>query len=133
MRYRDWQTRLLQVLRDYHARRFVWGQADCCLFAADCAMAVCGQDPAADYRGQYDSELGAKKALLRGHGSLVKAFGACFAEVSTRLVQRGDIVLFSGPYGATAGIWWSGRVWAMSDGGLVPLDHVTLTHAWRVE
>ncbi|WP_408068300.1 DUF6950 family protein [Yersinia nurmii] len=39
---------------------FLWGQHDCCLFVADCAEAVCGIDSAGDYRGTYDSALGAR-------------------------------------------------------------------------
>lgn len=126
----DWQQRLLDEFKAASERPFVWGQSDCCLFAADCVMAQSDIDPAASYRGSYDSALGARKALLRQHGDIEAAFAAALQEVSPAMVQRGDVVTFDGPLGVTAGIYWAGSIWAMSESGLVQLNS-PIRRAWR--
>ncbi|CNE63591.1 Uncharacterised protein [Yersinia rohdei] len=131
MRYPDWQKRLAQVLQAASGRPFSWGEHDCCLFAANCAQAVCGVDPLADYRGQYDSALSARKALLRGHGSISAIFDSVFERVPVKLAQRGDIVVFSAEYGQTAGVIWNGQVWSTAELGVGPTNVIAET-AWRV-
>ncbi|ARZ01305.1 hypothetical protein NE897_06670 [Yersinia ruckeri] len=131
MRHPDWQQRLAQTLQVASERPFLWGQHDCCLFAADCAIAVCGVDPLADYRGQYDSALSARKVLLRGHGSLAAIFDSVFDRVPIKLAQRGDIVTFHGEQGITAGVLWNGCVWSTAQAGAAPTQ-VTIDIAWRV-
>lgn len=132
MRNIDWQQKLSNYLKECQNASFVWGELDCCLFAANCAVLVCNKDPAQPYRGTYSSELGAKKALLLNHKSFAKAFGATFEEIPPSLAQRGDIVMFSGELGETAGVMWAGRIWAMSRTGLVVVNSPIL-QAWRVE
>ena len=126
----DWQQRLLAEFKAASERPFVWGQSDCCLFAADCVVAQSGIDPAASYRGSYDSAIGARKALLRQHGDIESAFAASLQEVAPAMVQRGDVVTFDGPMGVTAGIYWSGSIWAMSECGLVQIT-APIRRAWR--
>ncbi|HEY1844473.1 MAG TPA: hypothetical protein VGH05_06385, partial [Buttiauxella sp.] len=81
MRYPDWQRQLVNTLQAAKQRPFLWGEHDCALFAADCVKAMCGEDFASAYRGTYSTEIGAKKALLRNHGSLEKALKSCLDEV----------------------------------------------------
>ena len=126
----DWQQSLLEEFKAASGRPFVWGESDCCLFAADCVMAQSGIDPAASYRGSYDSALGARKALLRQHGDIEAAFAAVLQEVTPALVQRGDVVTFDGPLGVTAGIYWAGSIWAMSESGLIQLT-APIRRSWR--
>lgn len=89
MKHPDWHNRLITVIRAAEKRPFLWGSHDCCLFAADCAQAMCGEDFAAGWRGTYDSERGAKKAILRGGGSLEKVLARYLDEVPVKLAQRG--------------------------------------------
>ncbi|MFQ6249652.1 DUF6950 family protein [Yersinia enterocolitica] len=131
MRYPDWQKRLTHVLQAASERPFSWGENDCCLFAADCAFATCGIDPLANYRGKYDSALSARKALLRGHGSIIGIFDSVFERVPLKLAQRGDIVVFSGEQGQTAGVIWGGQIWSTGEYGAGPTQ-VTAEMAWRV-
>ncbi|CNC24058.1 Uncharacterised protein [Yersinia frederiksenii] len=131
MRYPDWQKRLAQVLQAASGRPFSWGEHDCCLFAADCALAVCGVDPLVDYRGQYNSALSARKALLRGHGSIIGIFDSAFERVPVKLAQRGDIVVFSAEQGQTAGVIWNGQIWSTAAQGAGPTNVIAET-AWRV-
>ncbi|MFT1618372.1 DUF6950 family protein, partial [Enterobacter kobei] len=93
MKHPDWHNRLIAVIRAAEKRPFLWGEHDCCLFAADCAEAMTGENFADGWRGTYDSETGAKKALLRGGGSLEKVLAKYLDEVPVKMAQRGDIAV----------------------------------------
>lgn len=131
MKHPDWHNRLITVIRAAEKRPFLWGEHDCCLFAADCAQAMCGEDFAADWRGTYDSETGAKKAILRDGGSLEKVLARYLDEVPVKLAQRGDIAIVEN-YGARcAGVIYGGAVWVPGETGLVCLRVKPLS-VWRV-
>ncbi|KJH75631.1 DUF6950 family protein [Pseudomonas sp. ES3-33] len=132
MRYQDWTTRLHDVIKAAQGRPFSWGEFDCCLFAADCSAAVCGVDPAAQYRGKYTSEAGAKRQLKKQHGSLEAAWDASFQRVSLAFVQRGDVVLYDAPNGRSMAVFWAGDFWSTTDEGVTRVECEPLA-AWRVE
>ncbi|HED3137406.1 DUF6950 family protein [Citrobacter farmeri] len=131
MKHPDWQNRLNAVMKAAIERPFSWGKHDCCLFAADCAQAMCGDDYAADWRGAYDSEPGAKKAILRGGGSLEKVIARYLDEVPVKLAQRGDIAIVENGGAKCAGVVYSGSVWVPGENGLVSLRVKPLS-VWRV-
>lgn len=133
MRYPDWQTQLLNCIQAAKGRPFVWGTLDCCLFVADCCVALCGVDPAASYRGRYCTEAGAKRVLLREHGSIGAVLDAHFKQVPVMMAQRGDAVIYDGPNGETAGVIWAGAIWAVTEQGPQPLPGVRPKAVWRVE
>lgn len=118
MRHRDWTIRLHHAIQAAYGRPFSWGEFDCCLFAADCAVAICGIDPAADYRGRYTTQVGAKRVLRNTHGTLEGAWDAAFPRVPVNLAQRGDVVLFDSPEGRCVGVVWAGAVWAVTEQGV---------------
>lgn len=132
MRNNDWLKQLRETIQAASGRPFLWGENDCCLFAADCCVAVCGVDPAEQYRGKYKTERGAKGALKRTHGSLEGAWDACFKRVDVSLRQRGDVVLFDSEFGRCVGVVWSGGIIAVTDEGA---EYVKAepTVCWRVE
>lgn len=132
MRYRDWTTRLSQVIKAALERPFSWGEFDCCLFAADCALAVCGTDPAQAYRGTYKTEAGAKRALKKNHGSLEAAWDACFTRVAPAFIQRGDIAMYEAPGGKAMAVFWADEFWATTDPGVTRVVCDPLA-VWRVE
>ena len=117
-RYRDWTTQLHNTIMAANARPFSWGEFDCCLFAADCCIAICGIDPAASYRGRYTTEIGAKRVLRNTHGSLEGAWDACFKRVPVAMRQRGDVVLFDSENGRCVGVVWANAIWAVTDDGV---------------
>ncbi|EHV0577306.1 hypothetical protein KZ008_001638 [Salmonella enterica] len=131
MKHQDWHNRLITVIRAAEKRPFLWGSHDCCLFAADCAQAMCGEDFAAGWRGTYDSERGAKKAILRGGGSLEKVLARYLDEVPVKLAQRGDIAVVENAGARCAGVVYSGVVWVPGENGLVSLRVKPLS-VWRV-
>ncbi|GED45276.1 hypothetical protein HME01_11280 [Vreelandella aquamarina] len=117
-RYRDWTTQLHHVIQAASERPFSWGEFDCCLFTADCCIAICGIDPAEKYRGRYTTEIGAKRVLRNTHGSLEGAWDACFKRVPVAMRQRGDVVLFDSENGRCVGVVWANAIWAVTDDGV---------------
>lgn len=131
MKHPDWHNRLIAVIRAAEKRPFSWGEHDCCLFAADCAEAMTGESFAESWRGTYDSETGAKKALLRGGGSLEKVLAKYLDEVPLKLAQRGDIAVVENAGTRCAGVIYGGALWVPGETGLVCLRVKPLS-TWRV-
>ncbi|WP_407211897.1 DUF6950 family protein [Enterobacter hormaechei] len=131
MKHPDWHNRLIAVIRAAEKRPFLWGEHDCCLFAADCAEAMTGDNFADGWRGTYDSETGAKKALLRGGGSLEKVLAKYLDEVPVKTAQRGDIAVVENVGTRCAGVIYGGAVWVPGEEGLVCLRIKPLS-TWRV-
>lgn len=131
MKHPDWHNRLIAVIRAAEKRPFLWGEHDCCLFAADCAEAMTGDNFAEGWRGTYDSETGAKKALLRGGGSLEKVLAKYLDEVPVKMAQRGDIAIVENAGTRCAGVIYGGGVWVPGETSLVCLRVKPLS-AWRV-
>ncbi|EJH5495650.1 hypothetical protein NEC29_004636, partial [Salmonella enterica] len=77
------------------------------------------------------SEMGAKKAILRGGGSLEKVFARYLDEVPVKLAQRGDIAVVENAGARCAGVVYSGVVWVPGENGLVRLRVKPLS-IWRV-
>ena len=109
MKHPDWQNRLNAVMKAAIERPFSWGQHDCCLFAADCAEAMTGENFANGWRGTYYSETGAKKEILCGGGSLEKVLADISDEVPVKLAQRGDIAVVENARARCAGVVCSER------------------------
>ncbi|MEH3581085.1 hypothetical protein POW01_18790 [Enterobacter cloacae] len=131
MKHPDWHNRLIAVIRAAEKRPFLWGEHDCCLFAADCAEAMTGDNFANGWRGTYDSETGAKKALLRGGGSLENVLAKYLDEVPVKMAQRGDIAVVDNSGTRCAGVIYGGAVWVPGEAGLVCLRIKPLS-TWRV-
>ncbi|NJQ19566.1 hypothetical protein HCO69_07955 [Pantoea sp. LS15] len=131
MKHPDWHNRLIAVIRAAEKRPFLWGEHDCCLFAADCAEAMTGENFADGWRGTYDSETGAKIALLRGGGSLEKVLAKYLDEVPVKMAQRGDIAVVENAGTRCAGVIYGGAVWVPGEAGLVCL-RVKPMSTWRV-
>ncbi len=131
MKHPDWHNRLIAVIRAAEKRPFLWGEHDCCLFAADCAEAMTGDNFADGWRGTYDSETGAKKALLRVGGSLEKVLAKYLDEVPVKMAQRGDIAVVENAGTRCAGVIYGGAVWVPGETGLVCLRIKPLS-TWRV-
>ncbi|NIF15624.1 hypothetical protein [Pantoea sp. Cy-639] len=132
MRNRDWTTQLANTIKAATERPFSWGEFDCCLFAADCAVAVCKTDPAELYRGRYTTETGAKRLLKKVHGSLEAAWDTCFQRVNPAFIQRGDVAMYDGPNGRGVAVFWAGEFWSVAEDGVgrIACDPLVV---WRVE
>lgn len=135
-----------QALHDFVEGRvdkpFEWGANDCALFVCDAVQAMTGEDMAADFRGQYTTQLGAAKASLALTGGATIEDVAQYVtkqhdldELTTVLLaQRGDVVLFDGAEGPALGLVYLNGTHAVFVGteGLRSLPVTDCRRAWRV-
>lgn len=131
MKHPDWQKRLIDVIKAAEKRPFLWGEHDCCLFAADCVQAMCGEDFASDLRGTYSTAVGAKRVLLNNGGSIEKVLAQHLDEVPVSLRQRGDIAVVMSGGSRCAGVVFSGAVFVPGESGLVKVPGKPES-VWRV-
>ncbi len=131
MKHPDWQRRLIDVIKAAEKRPFLWGEHDCCLFAADCAQAMCGEDFAAGLRGTYSTANGARRVLLTNGGSLEKVLLRHLEEVPVKMAQRGDIAVVVSGGRRCAGVVFGGAVFVPGEGGLVRMT-AKPESVWRV-
>jgi len=134
MRPENWTEILATSVDKASDHPFVWGQLDCCLFAADVVLAITGQDHAAEFRGHYSSATGAKKALLRyGQGEIKETMSAKLGEPLPPLMAgRGDFVLAATELGDSLGICMGAAAAFKSPNGVVYLRLDQCLCAWRV-
>lgn len=92
-----WRPRFDALIQSRMSAPFSWGWNDCCLFAADAALAITGVDHAADVRGTYSTEREAMRVLKRlgGVSSLASRGGDECLPLTARtgdvcLVMQGD-------------------------------------------
>jgi cell wall-associated NlpC family hydrolase len=139
-RREDWPERLHTALLALSKRPFSWGQSDCLLSACDLIHAMTDQDPAASYRGTYNSQAGAMRAVAGAKCPSLEAFVAQLAdshgyhEVPPKMAQRGDLVAFDTAQGTAFGIvHLNGRdAVAVGESGLLRLPVLSARRAWRI-
>ena len=141
-RITDWDTKGLgPYLFAHKSDPFVWGQADCCLFAANAIQSFTGQDLAADFRGKYTDEASAF-ALIReitGGNSVGNAAEYCATKAglqewrSPLLARRGDLVVIDNAGREIAGIIdLTGRfALSMAETGMIVLPLSAVKKAWK--
>lgn len=101
----EWVISLDELIRKNEKTPFKYGDFDCCLFVCDAIQAMTGVDVAADFRGKYQSEIGAAKFMLKFAG--VRGIAEMVAgehgleKVGLNFAGRGDGVYFE-PNGAGA-------------------------------
>ncbi|MBY6223552.1 DUF6950 family protein [Ferrimonas balearica] len=124
---------LSDFIQEYRHRHFVWGETDCCQFAA-AWLARCTGRELSLLVGPYASERGARRAIRKagftGLESLVNAhLGAPAAPLNLR---RGDIGLVSTDDGPALGIVGGAVVWVMAPDGVANLPASALLKGWRI-
>ncbi|GLX85048.1 hypothetical protein tloyanaT_13000 [Thalassotalea loyana] len=110
-----------QVIQQKLHTPFKWGENDCCLIAADLVNALSGHDPAAPFRGSYDSEIGALKIIAK-HGGSVEALLDTYLGEPKPINQAitGDIALMLNEKGQQqAGIVFRSIVYVPGEKGLL--------------
>ena len=114
---------------------FVWGENDCCIFAADAVRAQTGRDPLDWLRGKYRTEIDAKTIVGKGKGISAmtdNALGTALPFVTT--ARRGDVVLFESGHGPALGVCVGVNFAAVRPTG--GLGYFSMRHAvkaWRIE
>jgi hypothetical protein len=135
-RFNDWPDRLAAHIASAREAEFRWGSFDCALFAAGAIHAMTGVDLAADFRGKYSDEAGARAlfstALDHASGML--------PPVDLGFARRGDLVLVKNgsvlggtnePGLAIVGLDGR-RALAAAERGLVYMARANWLRAWRV-
>lgn len=141
-RTQHWDTREFnQHLIDRAKAPHVYGENDCCTFAADGIKAMTGVDIAEDFRG-YTTEAGALKAIKQITGGGTVEDAAAYVAKKHNLeelehplkAQRGDLVLVEQPDGLLMGlVHLSGScVVAPGETGLRRIPLTSIKRAWRI-
>jgi hypothetical protein len=80
-----------RLWREEREKPFAWGASDCLTWAADCALAVTGRDPAKDFRRRYTTRTGATRVRLK-HGCRDMADVAAFfyRQIPAAQARSGD-------------------------------------------
>lgn len=139
MRYPDWQSRFSAVLKEYRQSPFVWGEHDCCLFAADMIRAMTGLDPAESFRGRYTTAIEAFVVIEQsGADSFVELVSqVCeqhgFPDIDPAFAQRGDIGITNGPpFGDNLGVCIGQKFAFLGESQMLYKDHAAISKSWRV-
>lgn len=127
----DWQPRLAALISQRMRQPLVWGQHDCCLFAADAVLAVTGHDLAASLRGTYSTEAGATQALQQLGGLVDLCVQRLGPVVRTQQAQAGDVGLASAGGVRSLVVCGGAHFLAVGAGGLLPVQRQDVLRAWR--
>lgn len=131
-RTRGWQERLSALTLERLDQSFEWGQRDCALWAADCVLAMTGEDLAAELRGQYSTALQAARTIDE-HGGLHAIVRERLGDsINPMLATVGDVglVVHEDRKGLAV---CSGAGWlAQGERGLATLPFEAALMAWRV-
>ena len=133
IRSHNWTDLLTNFIQSRRNTPFVWGKNDCCLFPADAVLAMTGEDKAADFRGTYNSAIGAKRALKKkGYSNIEEALTSILgAPVSRLSVRRGDVVLVDYEGQEVAGVMY-GQVLVPGVDQLATVSPLNIKKVWRV-
>ena len=129
----DWRERLAALIVERRFLPTIWGQRDCCLFAADAVQAMTDVDFAESLRG-YRSAKGAVRALRRA------GFSCVFDYVDARLpradrARDGDVVGLPCPKGSGLDMLFvadGGSVWGQDELGLIRIAPPPGSVVWSV-
>lgn len=131
-RLKGWEQRLYAATVEAMGKRHEWGRHDCVTFAADCVLAMTGEDLMEGLRGTYDGPVGAA-AVLRGLG--VESVGDLAAlyltEVAPSMARRGDIVLAAQPHEFLA-VCVGRTAVGPSEAGMIHVPMAQAVRAFRV-
>jgi len=134
VRTEDWPQRLSDFLADAERRPFVWGEWDCCLFAADWVLALTGVDVAAEFRGAYADEDAALE-IVRGYGGMVHMVESLLPDIplsNPKMARRGDVCVVDSPLGEALGVCTGERIACASFDGMVLIARRKAIAAWRI-
>jgi len=129
---------LADYLKGASGRPFVWGECDCCLFAADWIKQKKGLDVAWPHRGTYSDNMGAARLLCTSDNGTLSGFlqprmmAAGF--VLTDDPREGDVAVLRLPiHGETVGIRTRLKRWAFkTERGVFTAACPNVVVAWRI-
>ena len=94
MRLFNWESRLSSYITRVASEGFALGTHDCALFAAGGVEAVTGTDPAADWRGKYNTMAsGLRLVRTAGYEDHVVAAAALHPQIAAGDAMPGDLAV----------------------------------------
>lgn len=131
-RLKTWSSRFAALVGEARSKPFAWGAHDCCLWAANAVISITGEDPAADLRGTYFTEIAGLK-ILASIGGLEAAGARCGIPIALELANVGDIGLVTWSDGTRSLGVRSMTTWMCAgDHGLEHLPLGVASHVWGV-
>ncbi|QUN06425.1 hypothetical protein KDN34_02880 [Shewanella yunxiaonensis] len=125
-----------EYITQNRGKPFKWGTHDCCLFVADWLLAKESDfgDIAAEFRGNYDSQLTAFKRLReQGFNDLQSVFNAKLGNsVPALQLRRGDVVLLATPAGDVMGLFGGNQCFALAESGVDAYSRAAIKMGWHV-
>lgn len=111
----NWRVLLIEYVLVAEKAPFEYGVNDCALFAANAVKEMTGVDFAEDFRGKYNTALGAKKALkAAGYNSLEDLAADKFKEIPALTAKMGDLAILDSPDGPALGIVFGAEIATVS-------------------
>lgn len=126
-----WESRLQGLINQAQRTPFQWGVRDCCLWAADAALALTGRDPAADVRGTYTDEAGAME-VLRRFGGLRGVAARGGQRIRPAFAMDGDVGLVRSAGKPCLAVWAAGSWMLTTRAGLWAAPAGAAVMAWGV-
>lgn len=102
------------------AEPLIWGENDCCVFAANVIRDALGYDPAASFRGRYDDHESARVAVAPfglGHTMRRVASDCGWTRIDPEQAETGDIGLVLHVQFGIAVVICKAKGWFMGRGG----------------
>ena len=90
-RRENWATLLYQAIEDRTDSRFVWGEFDCCLFAAECVEAITGVNVMPDVK--YKNQKEAVEVIQSNGGLSAMVTSILGPSRFPLMASRGDVVM----------------------------------------
>lgn len=135
MKTRDKQLR--DWIKQARRKPFKWGTHDCLLAVADYVESVTGIDYADEFRGEYDTMLGAYRIINDQYdGSLMNCIGSKMGVgIHPLMAQRGDVAVIMVEGREVCAVRDIDCWWVAATNGVIPmmLNFTTALKAWRVE
>lgn len=134
IRLPDWPERFAAFMKAAGARPFEWGAWDCGHFVCDCALAITGEDPGAQWRGAYDSPMSAARMLLEQgfDGPAAWADHVIGRRVGVAYARRGDWVAFDDGNSLALGVVCGEQAAFLSPAGLTFRPALRCVAAWPI-
>lgn len=111
-------VKISEYIKTNRNRPFERGVFDCCVFVSDIMEIQTGLDLFAPYRGMYNDEKGALRALKK-IGSIESQLDKHFKRIDPALAQRGDISMLESDAMAAH---FAGGILALSSEGIAFTD-----------
>jgi len=133
----NWKTALANFIDSRSDDTFQWGVRDCCLFAADAWLLICGIDLAATFRGRYSNRKEAYILLKDKYsGGLLEGMKRessllDLEEIKINFRQNGDLCVVDTSLGDALGIIWNGRAVVQGLDGLIRCPNASIKSVFR--